>query len=243
MNGNWTRRNVLRSAVGLAAGAAALGGASAWSENKWADNPKPSGGAPQNAVSPAAALKRLMDGNARYAKNQPNVKDYSAGRAERAEAQYPVAAVLSCADSRVSPEFVFDQAPGDVFVTRVAGNYMSPDILASLEYSVEVLGAPLIVVLGHTNCGAVSAVVKNAKKGEALPGHIFLLVDALHPGVEQALKEGGSDVLEHAIEANVKHNVSRLKRAQPILARQIAAGKLDVVGGVYDLPTGQVKLL
>lgn len=243
MHGNWSRRNVLRSAVGLAAGAAALGGASAWSENKWADNPKPSGGAPQNAISPAAALKRLMDGNARYAKNQPVVKDYSAGRAERAVAQFPVAAVLGCADSRVSPELIFDQSPGDLFITRLAGNYMSLDGLASLEYSVEVLSAPLILVLGHTNCGAVSAVVKSAQKEEALPGHIYLLVDALRPGVEQALKDGGDDVLDHAIEANVKHTVSRLKRAQPILARQVAAGKLEIVGGVYDLASGQVKLL
>ena len=117
--------------------------------------------APQNAISPADALKRMMDGNGRYASNQPTSKDFSAGRAARATAQYPVAAVLGCADSRVSPELVFDQAPGDIFTVRVAGNYQTVDNLASLEYAVAVLGAPLIMVLGHANCGAVSAVVKD----------------------------------------------------------------------------------
>ncbi len=102
----------------------------------------------QNAIAPADALKRIMAGNARYVANAPETKDYSAGRAARASAQYPVATILGCGDSRVSPELVFDQGPGDLFVARVAGNYVNIDILASLEYSVEVLGAPLIMVLG-----------------------------------------------------------------------------------------------
>jgi carbonic anhydrase len=241
MQSKWTRRSVLNGAVSMMA-AAALSGARAWPEKKLADKSQDSG-TPQNAIAPAAALKRIMDGNSRYASNQPTVKDFSAGRAARAVAQYPVASILGCADSRVSPELIFDQAPGDLFVTRVAGNYMSLDGLASLEYSVAVLNAPLILVLGHTNCGAVSAVVKNEKKEEALPGHIYLLVDALRPGVAEALKEGGSDVLENAIVANVKHNVTRLRRAQPILSKHVADGKLNVVGAVYDLATGQVKLV
>jgi carbonic anhydrase len=232
---------MLNGAVSMMA-AAALSGAHAWPEKKLGDKSQDSG-TPQNAITPAVALKRIMDGNARYASNQPTVKDYSAGRAARATAQYPIAAILSCADSRVAPELVFDQAPGDLFVTRVAGNYMSLDILASLEYGVAVLNAPLILVLGHSNCGAISAVVKNEKKEEALPGHIYLLVDAVRPGVAEALKEGGSDVLENAIVANVKHNVTRLRRAQPVLAKYVTDGKLNIVGAVYDLATGQVKMV
>jgi len=243
MQNNWTRRSVLNGAVSMMA-AAALTGARALPENMSADKPQDSGaGSPQNAITPAAAFKRIMEGNARYVANQPSVKDYSAGRAARASAQHPIAAILSCADSRVAPELIFDQSPGDLFVTRVAGNYMSMDLLASLEYGVAALNAPLIVVLGHSNCGAVSAVVKNEKKEEALPGHIYMIVDALRPGVQEAVKAGGSDVLSNAIADNVKHNVGRLKRAQPVLAKHLADGKLNIVGAVYDLATGQVKMV
>ncbi len=199
--------------------------------------------APQNAISPADALKRLMDGNARYAANQPTSKDFSAGRAARATAQYPVVAVLGCADSRVAPELVFDQTPGDVFAVRVAGNYQTVDMLASLEYSVAVLNAPLVMVLGHTNCGAVSAVVKDLQDSKALPGHINVLVNAIKPGVEKAIAAGGDHLLDNAIEANVRYNVERLKSAQPILAEHYKAKKLDIVGAVYQLATGKVKLL
>jgi carbonic anhydrase len=224
----------------MAAGAA-LSGVSGWALGA----PAPAQGAapPQNAITPAEALKRIMAGNARYDANKPTVKDYSAERAARAVAQYPVAAILGCADSRVSPELVFDQGPGDLFAVRVAGNYMNVDNLASLEYGVEVLGVPLIMVLGHTNCGAVSAVLKSTQKSEPLPGHIFMIVDALQSGVEKAIAAGGDHVLDNAIEDNVRFNVERLKRAQPVLAQRVKEKKLDIVGGVYQLATGQVKLL
>ena len=234
MNGNLTRRGVLKGTCGMAAGAA-LG--------SWASAVGFGQAAPQNAIAPADALKRLMDGNARYASNQPTSKDFSAGRAARATAQYPVAAVLGCADSRVAPELVFDQAPGDIFAVRVAGNYQTVDMLASLEYGVAVLNAPLVIVLGHTNCGAVSAVVKDIQDSKSLPGHIYLLVDAIKPGVEKAIAAGGDHMLDNAIEANVRYNVERLRRAQPVLAERYKAKKLDIVGAVYELATGRVKLL
>ena len=101
-----------------------------------------------------------MEGNARYAANAPNERDFSAGRAARAGAQFPIAAILSCSDSRVVPDLVFDQSPGDLFVVRLAGNFLDDDGLASLEYAVKFLSAPLLVVVGHTNCGAVAAAVK-----------------------------------------------------------------------------------
>ncbi|HEY9567097.1 MAG TPA: carbonic anhydrase, partial [Thalassobaculum sp.] len=110
-----------------------------------------------NAIGPDAALERIRAGNARYVAQTPVEKDFSAGRAARAQAQYPIASILGCADSRVAPELLFDQAPGELFVTRVAGNFVNDDGLASLEYGVKFLGIPLIVVLGHSGCGAVGA--------------------------------------------------------------------------------------
>jgi carbonic anhydrase len=196
-----------------------------------------------NSIPPSAALQRLMDGNARYVQNKIDLKDFTAGRAARAAAQYPVAAILGCADSRVAPEFIFDQDPGELFVCRVAGNYMNVDILASLEYGVEVLGAPLVMVLGHTNCGAVKAVLQYEKDRKALPGHLQMLLDAVSPGVVEAMRQGPTDELNHAIEANVRHNAQRLRQANPVIAKAVEEKKVDVVSAVYELATGQVRLL
>ena len=196
-----------------------------------------------NNISPSTALQRLMEGNARYVRNQIDVKDFSAGRAARAQAQYPIAAILSCADSRVAPEFIFDRDPGELFVCRVAGNYMNVDILASLEYGVEVLGAPLIMVLGHTNCGAVKAVLQYEKDRKPLPGHLQMLLDAVSPGVVEAMRQGPTDQLDHAIEANVRHNAQRIRQANPVIAKAVDEKRLDVVSAVYELATGEVRLL
>ena len=196
-----------------------------------------------NNIPPSAALQRLIDGNARYVQNKIDLKDFTAGRAARAAAQYPVAAILGCADSRVAPEFIFDQDPGELFVCRVAGNYMNVDILASLEYGVEVLGAPLVMVLGHTNCGAVKAVLQYEKDRKALPGHLQMLLDAVSPGVVEAMRQGPTDELNHAIEANVRHNAQRLRQANPVIAKAVEEKKVDVVSAVYELATGQVRLL
>jgi carbonic anhydrase len=196
-----------------------------------------------NSIPPSAALQRLMDGNARYVRNQIDLKDFTAGRAARAEAQYPVAAILGCADSRVAPEFIFDQDPGELFVCRVAGNYMNVDILASLEYGVEVLGAPLVMVLGHTSCGAVKAVLQYEKDRKPLPGHLQMLLDAVSPGVVEAMRQGPTDQLNHAIEANVRHNAQRLRQAHPVIAKAVEEKRVDVVSAVYELATGQVRLL
>jgi carbonic anhydrase len=196
-----------------------------------------------NTIPPSTALQRLMDGNARYVRNQIDIKDFSAGRAARAEAQFPIAAILSCADSRVAPEFVFDRSPGELFVCRVAGNYMNVDILASMEYGVEVLGAPLIMVLGHTNCGAVKAVLQYEKDRKPLPGHLQMLLDAVSPGVRESMGQGPTDQLDHAIEANVRHNAQRLRQAHPVIAKAVDEKRVEVVGAIYELATGEVRLL
>jgi carbonic anhydrase len=196
-----------------------------------------------NSIPPSEALERLMAGNTRYLENKMHFKDFSAGRASRAAAQYPVAAILGCADSRVAPEFIFDQDPGQLFVCRVAGNYMNVDILASLEYGVTVLGAPLVMVLGHSNCGAVKAVIQYEKDRKALPGHLQMLLDAVSPGVAEAIRQGPADLLDHAIEANVRYNAERLRRANPVIAKAVEDKRVEVVGAVYQLATGQVRLL
>jgi len=195
------------------------------------------------ADTPDAALKLLVEGNARYAANQLNERDFSSGRAARAQGQSPFAAILGCADSRVAPELAFDRPPGDLFVVRVAGNFMTPDGLASLEYGAAVLGTRVIMVLGHSSCGAVNATIGALQKGNDLPGHIADLVRAMKPGVEPALKQGGDDLAQRAVVANVRWNVQRLIEAKPILADMVAGGKLKVVGGVYDLATGKVALV
>jgi carbonic anhydrase len=196
--------------------------------------------APQNAISPEAALQRLIDGNARYVAGRSEARDYAAGRAATAKAQYPIAAILGCADSRVAPETVFDQGLGDLFVVRIAGNYLNPDSLASLEFAVAVTKVPLILVLGHSSCGAVKATVAEITAPQSLPGHIGDIAIALRAGVEPAVKAGGD--LDAAIGANVDYNVARIAAAQPVIAQAVAAGKVKVAGGVYDLASGKVAM-
>jgi carbonic anhydrase len=199
---------------------------------------------PARAVdTPDAALARLLEGNGRYVAGKLNERDFSANGAARALGQAPFAAILGCADSRVAPELAFDQPPGELFVVRVAGNFMTPDGLGSLEYGAAVLGTKLIMVLGHTNCGAVDATVAALQKGNDLPGHIGDLVRAMKPGIEPVLKQPGADLNQRAVVANVRANVERLQGAKPILADMVTAGKLRIVGAVYDLPTGKVALV
>lgn len=226
-----SRRQFLEASLGLLA-LSALPSLSAYADAS----------PPQNAISPDAALRRLMQGNARYAANQLDAKDFSSGRAARERSQYPIVAVLGCADSRVAPELVFDQGPGDIFVIRVAGNYLSGDGLASLEYAVGVLKTPLVMVLGHTECGAIKATISEIKQPAPLPGHIWDIVDAVRPGVAKAVEAGGSNMLANAIGANVDYNVSRVASAQPVVSEAVRNGSVRVVGAVYELATGAVHI-
>lgn len=197
----------------------------------------------RSAETPDAALARLMEGNARYASGKTAERDYSSGRAARSQGQAPFAAILGCADSRVAPELAFDQAPGELFIVRVAGNFVTPDGLGSLEYGAAVLGTKVIMVMGHTSCGAVNATVDALQKGNTLPGHIADLVRAMKPGIEPVLKTAGPDLQQRAMIANVQANVRRLQTEKPILGDMVAAGKLKVVGAYYDLPTGKVMMV
>nr|WP_245412082.1 carbonic anhydrase [Methylocella silvestris] len=195
------------------------------------------------ADTPKAALALLVEGNARYVADAPRVRDFSAARASRAAGQAPFASILGCADSRVAPELAFDQNPGDLFVVRVAGNFVTTEGLGSLEFGAAVLGSKLIMVLGHTSCGAVNATVSALQKGNDLPGHIADLVRAMKPGIEPALKQPGPDLDHRAMIANIQYNVEQLKQATPILSAMVAKNEIDVVGAFYDLATGKVTLV
>jgi len=196
-----------------------------------------------NAIPPSEALDRLKQGNARYAANEPAERDFSVGRAARASAQYPIVAVLACADSRVPPEIIFDQGPGDVFVVRDAGNVVSNYGLASMEFAVAVLNVPLILVLGHSSCGAVAAALQSVRERSKLPGHLPELVEAIQPAVDAAHGKHPSDLLAATINENVRLGMSNLKTRSDVIGDAIKSGKVGIAGGVYELATGKVTLI
>jgi len=189
----------------------------------------------QTTMSPDAALRELLAGNQRFAANQLTsiehdlimLKDKTVAKQE------PFAAVLSCADSRVPVELVFDQTIGHIFVTRVAGNLVTPEIIASLEYGVAVLGVKTLLVLGHSGCGAVKA----AMKADTVPGQI----SALYKHLRQAVDQSGGD-FDKAIQANTKIQADLLRTSSTVISDAVKAGKLNVEAAVYDLGTGKVTL-
>ena len=157
--------------------------------------------------------------------------------------RHSIAAILSCSDSRVSPELLFDQDPGQVFVVRLAGNFLDDDGFASLEYGVKFLGAPLVMVLGHSNCGAIAAAIKVVKERIELPGHLPELIKSIEPAVIAAPGKHPSDLLAAATEENVRLNMKRLIEDAPIMSDALAAKKIAVSGGIYDIATGKVGLI
>ncbi|CAA0099398.1 Carbonic anhydrase 2 [BD1-7 clade bacterium] len=196
---------------------------------------------PENNISAKEAMKRLNAGNTRYVEGKSTLHDFKSEREVLSGGQNPYAAILSCADSRIVPEYTFDSARGDLFVVRIAGNFASVDAIASLEYTVGVLGTPLIMVLGHEKCGAVAGAISSIREGAELPANIPKLVNAISPAVGLALKHPHEDqLLKHAIRENVRLNVATLKAASPMLSKLYALGDIDIVGGVYNLNTGRV---
>jgi carbonic anhydrase len=190
----------------------------------------------QSKLSPDAALQELVAGNKRYASGQPTAHghDLEILREHTAEKQEPFAAVLSCADSRVPVEILFDQSIGQIFVTRVAGNVATSEIIASLEYGVAALGAKVLVVMGHASCGAVSATIQN----KHVPGQI----SALYPHIQPAVNQAGTN-LEAAIKANAQIQVKLLRQASTVIADAVKEGKLKVVPAYYDIASGGVTVL
>jgi carbonic anhydrase len=186
------------------------------------------------------ALRRLLEGNARYLRGDLRYGERLAEqRLASAAGQHPFAAVLGCSDSRVPPQLVFDQGPGALFTTRVAGNVATDSVVGTLEYAVEHLGVPLILVLGHTSCGAVSACIQGCDAPAA--GHLGVLFEAIQPAVERARLTPG-DPLESAVGFHVDNVVRQLRASEPVLGPRVRAGTLRVVGAVYDLESGAVTL-
>jgi len=197
---------------------------------------------PQNVVSPDASLELLVKGNKRYVDGVARRHDFKTEREALVGGQNPYAGILSCADSRIAPEYTFDSARGDLFVCRVAGNFANDDTIASMEYAVAILGVPLIMVLGHDACGAIDATIKSLKDNTTLPGHLPSLVTSLTPAVKAVSGKPG-DQLDNAIRQNVIDNVAKLKSASPILNSAVEKGKLKVVGGIYRLKDGRVAMV
>lgn len=193
-------------------------------------------------ISSDAARKRLLAGNARYVSGKPLRVDHSSRREAVAPAQMPFAIVLGCSDSRVPPELLFDQGLGDIFTVRVAGNIADDLALGSMEYAVEHFATPLIVVLGHEKCGAVSAAVAAVASGSLPPPHIASLVTALRPAVE-ASKGMPGDAVENAIITHVRQTVAALTASSPILAEAVEHHRLAIAGAEYHLRSGNVSYL
>ncbi len=224
---SFSRRRMLQ--MGLTGGAAALlaGGL---------DLAGPSLAHAQDVSTPDTALAELMAGNKRFISNRLTSFEHDLDilKQHTEEKQEPFAAVLSCADSRVPVELVFDQSIGHIFVTRVAGNMITPELIGSLEYGAAVLGTKVILVLGHSNCGAVKATIQ----GKPVPGQISSLFPHIQPAVDQA----GPD-LAAATRANAKNQAMLLSQASTVISSMVKDGKIKVVAGYYDVGSGTVTAL
>ena len=198
----------------------------------------------QDALTAASVLQDLLDGNTRFVENNANTVDTSALVKQTIGGQHPKAVVLSCIDSRVPVELVFDQTIGDIFVARVAGNFENTDILGSLEYSCKVAGSKLVFILGHESCGAVKAACDHVELG-----NITALLDNIQPAVKKSEGEvsgehnsSNTDFVNQTIKNNVLLTIDRIREKSPVLNEMEANGEIKIVGGVYHLSNGKVSL-
>jgi len=195
----------------------------------------------QESISPDQAIQLLKEGNQRFIENKQVQRELLNQVSETKEGQFPFAAVLSCIDSRVPAEIVFDQGIGDIFSARVAGNVINKDILGSLEYSCKVAGSKAIVVLGHTKCGAVTAACKNVELG-----NITHLLDKIKPAVESVRKsddEMSVEEIEDVTKVNINISIDQIKNESPILMEMLKNNEIEIVGAVYDVANGNVTFL
>ena len=227
------RRSLLRGALGALPIAAGLTLGMGCGNSSSSDDPGP----PPTPQNPQEALQLLVEGNQRWVDQKPRIRSTAEIEqiwTDAPQGQAPFASVLGCADSRLSPELIFDQFVGDIFVVREAGNIAtSPTNLGSLEFGYAVLGAQLVLVLGHTSCGAVRSAFTDAMP----PGHIQSIIDAIKPGI------AGAQTLEEATDDNVRAVMQNLRDNSEILRQAEIDGDIAIVGGVYDLATGVVRLL
>ncbi|MCA9286651.1 MAG: hypothetical protein KDA22_15615 [Phycisphaerales bacterium] len=198
----------------------------------------------QQAMTPDQALERLREGNDRFAKGASTHRDYPAQVRATANGQYPYAVVLSCIDSRCPPEILFDEGLGDIFVPRVAGNYAPVDLVGSMEFATRLAGAKLVVVLGHTECGAIKGACDGAEMG-----NLTTVIAALQPavsevqGVEGPRTSSNPEFVQAVTERNVRRTVETIRTDSPILREMEQSGQLEIVGAIYDVRTGRVQFL
>lgn len=185
------------------------------------------------------ALQKLIEGNKRFfTSRQSHPNQQRERRQELVKGQKPFAVIVGCSDSRIPPEIIFDQGLGDLFVVRVAGNVMDDMALASIEYAVDHLGTQLIVVLGHSKCGAVTAVVQ----GGAIHGYMESIAQAIRPAIDKA-RELPGDFTDHTIKANARLVADRIRSSDPILSEMVRLGRLAVVSAYYNIESGEVHIL
>jgi carbonic anhydrase len=197
----------------------------------------------QASLTPDMVIQSLKEGNERFVRNDLTARDHSAQVRKSASAQFPKAIVLSCVDSRVPVEDVFDRGIGDVFVARVAGNFVNTDILGSMEFACKVSGAKLILVMGHENCGAVKAAIDDVKLGNITS--MLTRIQAARDTVEFDGKRAGSEAefVRMVCEANVREAVAGIRAGSDILREMESAGEIKIVGAVYDMDSGAVEFL
>lgn len=229
------RRFLLRSAGGLAAGALALGGLQARAQ---------AANVPPTALTPDEALAKLKEGNARFvASPELCAIDLTRQREEVAKGQAPWATVLACADSRVPPELIFGGLNlGELFVCRNAGNTADTDVMGTIEYGGEHLGSPLVVVIGHSSCGAVQAACEVAKTGAELPGHIGLMVEQILPAAKAEMGKDG-DFVANTVRENARRVAEKIGTESEIIKHLVHEGKVKIVHAVYDLDSGRVEFI
>ncbi len=194
-------------------------------------------------LTPKEAHQILVEGNQRFVQNLKANRDLQKQVLATSHGQFPFAIILSCIDSRVPVELVFDQGIGDVFSVRVAGNVVNKDVLASMEYACKVTGSKIVVVLGHTSCGAVTAACKGVKMG-----HVTGLLEKIQPAIDQCQKEDtnfvcnykNKEIVDHVAVENIHHSIARIRSESPILAELEKNGTIEIVGAMYSVQTGQV---
>ncbi|MFK8045375.1 MAG: carbonic anhydrase family protein [Crocinitomicaceae bacterium] len=197
----------------------------------------------QDALTPDAVIKVLKEGNVRFTNNELTARDHSQQVRKSTLAQFPKAIVLSCVDSRVPVEDVFDRGIGDLFVARVAGNFVNEDILGSMEFACKVSGSKLVLVMGHEHCGAVKAAVDDVKLGNITP-----MLEKIKPAVAVTSYNGernskNEEFVHMVCESNVKNTIEQIRANSPILAEMEANGEIKIVGAVYDMDNGIVTFL
>ena len=199
----------------------------------------------QSAITPSQAIEILKQGNVRFTSGSTTSRDYQSQVSQTAGGQYPIAAVVSCIDSRIPTEIVFDQGIGDIFNARIAGNFVNEDILGSLEFACKVAGAKAIVVMGHTSCGAIKGACDKAELGNLtqMLEKIMPAVDAIHTPEGADRSSANAEFVDAVAAKNVELTLAKIKENSPVLEEMIEANEIEIVGAMYDVASGKVSFL